>query len=50
LWFFLTLDHTDNVDSISPSFDASSADILTIYALLEKLKRWVIQQVESLPR
>ena len=46
LWFFLTLDATEPVYSISPSFDASSADIVQIFAMLTKLKSWVIEQVD----
>lgn len=49
LWFFLTLDQSVNTYTISPSYDASSADVLTIFAMLAKLKCWVIRQVESLP-
>lgn len=47
-WFFLTLDQSTNTYTNSPSNDASSADVLTIFAMLAKLKCWVIRQIESL--
>ena len=45
LWFFVTLDATDSRYTISRAFDATTADILTIFAILAKLKEWVIARV-----
>ena len=47
-WFFLTLDATEPRYTISRSFDASTEDVLTIFAVLDKLKQWVIARIDEI--
>ena len=44
-WFFVTLDATDSCYTISRAFDAATEDVLMIFAILAKLKEWVIARI-----